>query len=155
MSKILKISVAVLLLGVCILIAIAPIGPMPGFFIGGTETTVPKEWGRTADVDEIRLKVPGSIPRVVIIWVVKYSGEFYVVGSMESGWVKMLGDGGEVQMRIEDSTYNLEATRLSSGWEPIVIAYADKYRPDYPDIVNSFPTAEDAKGSFGVFKLSR
>ena len=67
----------------------------------------------------------------------------------------MLGDGGKVQMRLEDKTYNLSAKKITTGWEPIVTAYADKYRPDYPDIVNSFPPAEEAEGIFGVFKLSR
>ena len=155
MSKILKIGVLVLLLGAGIIIVLAPIGPMPGFFIGGTEKSAPEDWGIQADVDEIRLKVSGLVPRVVIVWVVKFKDELYVVGSSESGWVKMLGEGAKVEVRIADSTYALNAIRISSELEPIVTAYSNKYRPDYPEIVNSFPTMDEAKGSFGVFKLSR
>jgi hypothetical protein len=155
MGKFLKIGALVLFLFACLIIALAPIGPMPGFFIGGTETKAPAKWGATAEVDEIRLMVPGSIPRVVIIWVVEYSGDLFVVGSSESGWVKMLGEGGKVKMRVAGNTYNLNADRVTSGWEPIVTAYANKYRPNYPEIVNNFPTVEEAEGSFGVFKLTR
>lgn len=155
MSKVIKIIAVVLAIGACLVIGLAPIGPMPGIFIGGTETSTPDNWQNTADINEIRLKVAGTIPRVVIIWVIDYENDLYVVGSQESGWVKMLGDGGSVQMRLEDKTYNLNAKKITTGWEPMVTAYADKYRPEYPDIVNSFPSVEEAKGTFGVFKLSR
>jgi hypothetical protein len=42
-----------------------------------------------------------------------------------------------------------------TDWQPVLTAYMDKYRADYPDIVNSFPAAEEAKDSTAVFKLSR
>jgi hypothetical protein len=155
MSKIIKIGAIVLAIVACIIIGLAPIGPMPGIFIGGTETSTPDNWENAADIGEIQLKIPGTIPRVVIIWVVDYSGDLYVVGSQKSGWVKMLGDGGKVQMRLEDKTYSLSAKKITTDWEPVVTAYADKYRPDYPGIVNSFPPIEEAEGIFGVFKLSK
>ncbi|MBM4206272.1 MAG: hypothetical protein FJ194_19380 [Gammaproteobacteria bacterium] len=68
--KVVKIVLYVL---VALLIAgliLAPIGPVPGVFIGGTATNSPATWPDTSDVDEIRLGVNGTIPRVVIIWVV-------------------------------------------------------------------------------------
>ena len=34
-----------------------PIGPMPGFFIGGQPTPVLKAWPNTSKVDEILLKL--------------------------------------------------------------------------------------------------
>ena len=48
------------------LVFVTPIGPMPGFFIGGQPTPVSKAWPDTSKVDEILLKVPGILPRVVI-----------------------------------------------------------------------------------------
>ena len=44
------------------LVFVTPIGPMPGFFIGGQPTPVPKAWPDTSKVDEILLKVPGTLP---------------------------------------------------------------------------------------------
>ena len=145
------IIVVLLVVGVLL----APIGPVPGFFIGGSPADAPETWPDTSDVHEIRLKVPGTLPRVVIIWVIDYAGELYVVGSAESGWVKMIGLQSPVEMRLEGSTYPLTATRLEAGWEPMMAAYVDKYRPDYPDIVSGFPSPEEASGQIAVFKLNR
>ena len=41
MNKMLKIAALVVSLLVVILIGLAPIGPMPGVFIGGTQTATP------------------------------------------------------------------------------------------------------------------
>jgi len=155
MNKPLKIAAVVISLLVVILIGLAPIGPMPGVFIGGKDTSAPAVWGNTSAEHQIRLKVPGTIPRVVIIWVIQYENDSYIVGSKESGWVKMLGQGGNVDMRLGDNTYSLNASMVVTDWQPVLTAYMDKYRADYPDIVNSFPAAEEAKDSTAVFKLSR
>jgi len=58
-------------------------------------------------------------------------------------------------MRAGDNTYSLNAVQVTSGLEPIVTAYADKYRADYPDIVSSFPPVSEAQNTVGVFKLDR
>ena len=44
------------------LVFATPVGPMPGFFIGGQPTRVPKDWPDTSKVDEILLKLPGTLP---------------------------------------------------------------------------------------------
>lgn len=153
--KLIKHLVPAILILLAVIAYAAPIGPMPGFFIGGTETAVPERWPDTSDVHEIKLKVPGTLPRVVIIWVIQHQGELHVVGSPDSGWVKQLGNGGPVAMRLGDNTYALTAERLSAGAEPIITAYVDKYRPDYPDIVADFPPPEEAEGQFALFRLNR
>ena len=153
--KILKVVAGLVLVLIPVLVVLAPIGPLPGVFIGGTNTPSPAQWPETTGVDEIRLKVPATGPRVVIIWVVQYEADLYVVGNSASGWVEMLGQGGPVAMRLEGNTYALRAERMSSGWEPVLQAYVDKYRTDYPDIVGGFPSMDEAKGLISVFKLSR
>ena len=153
--KILKIAfilVIVLLVGVGFA---APIGPLPGFFIGGTPTPSPKEWPDTSTTHEIRLKVPGTLPRVVIVWVVEVDGDLHVVGNKDSGWVSMLGRGGPVEMRLDDATYTLNAVAVSADPQSILVPYVEKYRADYPDIVAGFPTAEEAQGLIAVYRLDR
>jgi hypothetical protein len=153
--KILRI-VALVLLAVGVVVAIvAPIGPLPGFFIGGEPTPAPASWPDTSEVHEIDLKVPGTLPRVVTIWVVEHDGELHVVGSGESGWVRMIGGGAPVEMRLEGHTYALQAEPVAEGKELVLQAYVDKYRPDYPDIVASFPTASEASTGVAVFRLNR
>jgi hypothetical protein len=145
-------------LGLTCLVAlgfVAPVGPLPGIWIGGVPSDVPSSWGETSGIHEITLEVPGLLPRVVIIWVVQSEGDLYIVGSRDSGWVSMLGEGGSVRMRMEDNTYLLNAALLDTGWERAMDAYLAKYRSDYPEIVDGFPALEDAAGSFSVFRLSR
>ncbi len=134
---------------------VTPVGPVPGFLIGGAPTEAPVSWGDTSDIHEIKLEVPGLLPRVVIIWVVQAAGELHIVGARDSGWVTMLKEGGPVRMRMRDSTYSLKANLVNTDREPVMEAYVAKYRPDYPEIVNGFPSLEDAAGSFSVFRLIR
>ena len=135
------------------LVFVTPIGPMPGFFIGGQPTPVPKAWPDTSKVDEILLKVPGILPRVVIIWVVQVDSALYVVGSRSSGWVQRIADGANVEMRLSGNTYALAAVPIRQELERVVNAYKNKYRADYPDIVAGFPALEEAGDQFGVFRL--
>ena len=135
------------------LVFVTPIGPMPGFFIGGQPTPVPKAWPDNSKVDEILLKVPGILPRVVIIWVVQVDSALYVVGSRSSGWVQRIADGANVEMRLSGNTYALAAVPIRQELERVVNAYNNKYRADYPDIVAGFPTLEEAGDQFGVFRL--
>ena len=135
------------------LVFVTPIGPMPGFFIGGQPTPVPKAWPDTSKVDEILLKVPGILPRVVIIWVVQVDSALYVVGSRSSGWVQRIADGANVEMRLSGNTYALAVVPIRQELERVVNAYKKKYRADYPDIVAGFPTLEEAGDQLGVFRL--
>jgi hypothetical protein len=153
--KFLKIlSIAVLAAAVFVALA-APIGPMPGFFIGGESTPAPTTWPDTSNVHEIKLKVPGTLPRVVTIWVVDHESELHVVGSRESGWVMMIGEGSPVEMRIENQTYALNAIAVTDGWQAVLEDYVAKYQPDYPEIIAGFPKVEEAGDSVAVYRLSR
>lgn len=151
--KIVKLIVAAAVALAVIAALAAPIGPLPGFFIGGTATPAPAQWPDTSDVDEILLKVPGTPPRVVTIWVIDHDGALHVVGAPDSGWVERIGDGAPVQMRIDDRTYDLTARRIKDGWQPVLEAYVAKYRDDYPDIIAGFPPLEEAEGQFALFRL--
>ena len=153
--KALKIGLAIVGIMALIGVVITPIGPVPGVFIGGTHTEVPAQLPDTHGVDEIRLRVPGFLPRVVNIWVVESAGALYVIGERDSGWVSMLGEGGPVDVRIGESTYRLRAVAVRDGWESIVTAYVDKYRPKYPDVVAGFPTIDEARTQITVFRLER
>ncbi len=153
--KVLKlISLAVLGLLV-ILVFVAPVGPLPGVFIGGTPTQAPDPWMDTSSTHEILLRVPGTPPRVVTVWVVEHEGELNIVGSPGSGWVTTLGGGGAVEMRLGDNTYSLNASRVSQGWQPILTAYLDKYRPDYPDIISGIEQDGGDGGEPAVYRLNR
>ena len=151
----LKIALPAILALLLVVVVVAPIGPMPGVFIGGTSTKAPDKWGDTSNVDEIMLRVPGVLPRVVIIWVIEHGGELHVVGSKNSGWVKRIGSGSPVEMRMDDSTYSLKASPVTEGWQQVLEAYVAKYEAEYPDIVAEFPSIDEAADLVAVFRLDR
>ena len=151
----LKIALVAVLALLLVGTLVAPIGPIPGLFIGGTLTQAPERWDDTSDVHEIMLRVPGTLPRVVIIWVVEHSGELHVVGSRDSGWVTMIGTGSPVEMRLGNDTYELNAVVVAEGWQQILQAWVDKYRADYPDIVDGFPAIDEARDLVTVVRLER
>ena len=155
--KLFKIGVPIFALTVALIAIAAPIGPLPGFFIGGTPSEAPNNWPDTSAEHEIRLKVVDVLPRVVIIWMVEYNQELYVVGAADSGWVRMIGESAPVKMRLNDSTYDLIAQRVTADIEAIATAYLDKYRADYPDIIANFPSVEEAEvsNSFRIFRLEK
>ncbi len=153
--KALKIAAVVAAILAVIYIFAAPIGPAPGFFIGGNAAAAPASWPDTSQVDEIRLGVPGTPPRVVIIWMTEYEGEMYVAGAKDSGWVSRIGSGGPVQMRLGDDTYDLTAEPVNQGWEPVLRSYIAKYEEEYPDIVAGFPAVEEAGDYMTLFHLKR
>jgi len=153
--KWLKVALPVVLALAVAVVAIAPIGPMPGLFIRGTPTKAPEQWGAVSEVDEILLRVPGAFPWVVTIWVVEHEGELHVVGSRDSVWVEGIGAGSPVEVRVKDSTYALSASPVTEGWQEILEAYVAKYRPDYPDIVAGFPSIDEAADVVAVFRLDR
>lgn len=151
----LKIALPTVLAILLVLVLVAPIGPMPGVFIRGTPTPAPARWGDTSDVDEIMLRVHRMLPRVVIIWVVEHGGELHVVGSKDSGWVKMIGAGSPVEIRADDRTYSLNASPVDEGWQEVFEAYVAKYRADYPDIVAGLPSIDEAEEFLAVLRLGR
>lgn len=153
--KALKVVLPTILALFLVVALVAPIGPLPGFFIGGTQAKAPEQWGDTSKVHEIMLRVPGTLPRVVIVWVVEHDGELHVVGSKDSGWVTMIGAGSPVEMRLGDTTYALNATVVTEGWQQILEAYVAKYQADYPDIVAGFPSIDEAEERVVVFRLGR
>ena len=154
--KFLKISIPVFLLFLTGVAIMAPIGPLPGFLIHGAPTEVPANWPDTSDEHEILLQVDGVLPRVVIIWVVDYENDLYVFGGTTSGWVQLIGESAPVKMRLDNSTFDLIAERVTDDLVAITPAYRDKYRADYPEIIESGDLdVNKADESFRVFRLVR
>ena len=144
-------------LAAAFLIALAvrlPIATTPGFFIGGNASSAPALWPDTSSIHEIRLRVEGAIPRVVIIWFVAIDNELYVVGETDSGWVSILENDDLVQMRLQDSTYSLQANIVNSGEEEILQEWLVKYEADYPEFVNT-SASEDFLEYSSIYRLSR
>ena len=154
--KFLKIAAAVLVVLFVIAAIAAPIGPMPGFTIGGTAAQAPATWGDTSAIDEIHLQVnDGPFGRTVIIWMVQIEEDLYVLGEASSGWAQAIGSGGPVRMQMEGKLYNLTATPVTEGQAQVIETWRAKYADSYPDIIAGFPPMEEALHTTSLFRLSR
>ena len=149
-------TVLIVLIVIVIGVAVAaPLGPLPGFRLGGSAASAPEQWP-TRLPDEVRLaNYSGALPHVVIIWVVETDNKLYVIGDPASTWVQGVTDSPEVRLRIEDSVYEMTAERLNPGPMHIFQTYIDRYKDDYPEIIASFPPPEQFAGSAAVFELTR
>ena len=62
--------------------------------------------------DEVLFGTYDGLPYVVTIWIVESGGGLYVVGAPESTWVAKATSSSDVRVRIDDSVYDMRATRL-------------------------------------------
>lgn len=139
-----------------ILLAIAaPIGPMPGFRIGGSAAEPPADWTGADLPDEILFAAyDGPLPYVVTIWIVESGGDLYVVGDPASTWVEKATSSPEVKVRINDAVYDMTATRMPPGRVDVLTAYVDRYQADYPGIIDGFPPLEEMAQGSALFELT-
>ena len=153
--KVLKWGLLVVLLGALGAAIMAPLGPMPGIWVSGSEQPVPETWGETRDIKEIQLQVgDGFFGRTVIIWMVQYEGNLFITGQKDSGWVSGIGASSPVTMKMNGNLYALTATALSENQVPVLTAWQQKYTPLYPQMMAEFPAPEEALATAVVYELS-
>ena len=149
------VLVVLIVLGLGVALA-APIGPMPGFRLGGDSATPPAEWSSVALPEEVRLATYASaLPHVVIIWVVESNNRLYLVGAPDSTWVEGATQSADVRLRIGNEAYDMRAARLETGRRDIVQKYIDRYKDNYPDIIAGFPPIEEFSQGAAIFELVR
>ena len=136
----------------------APIGPVPGFLIGGSLANVPDTWGNTLPIHEFQLQVGnGPIGRTVLIWTVQMDGDLYVLGQKDSRWTQAIGPSGPVRLSMDGSLYELTATAVEGGSTKSAVtgAWLRKYEPHYPDLVAGFGTPAEGARKSTIFRLTR
>ena len=103
---------------------------LPGGALEGAKTPAPADWSFTADVDTVQLETLPSEPYSVNIWVIGLGEHLYVhAGTSRSTWVENMETDPNVRMKIEDSIYELSATRVESQeeFDRFSEAYEQKY----------------------------
>jgi hypothetical protein len=155
MSRWLTYVLTVLVAALVIVAIAAPIGPMPGLRIGGSVTDVPAAWTAAELPDEILFGTyDGALPYVVTIWIVASGGGLYVVGDPASTWVEKATSTSEVKVRIHDAVYEMRARRMPPGRVDVLQAYVDRYKDDYPEIIDGFPPVPELAQSSALFELT-
>ncbi len=103
---------------------------LSGGTLAGRGVAVPASWSFTEAVDTVQLETRPGDPYSVNIWVVALAEHLYVhAGANRSTWVENLEADPNVRLRIDDSIYELAATRVDSQQEfdRFSAAYEQKY----------------------------
>ncbi len=153
MPRWLTISIAAVVIVVAGLAVVAPIGPLPGVWLGGRSVPPPDDWSALDLPQTVQLQtVGGLLPRVVNLWIVQHDADLYVLGNPASGWVQAATANPMVALRIGDSAYTLRAQRVQAAGA--YAAYRRRYQADFPDLVASLPPPE-AASTVAIFRLVR
>ena len=156
MPRWLQIFFVVMAIGVTVWAIGAPFGPVPGIRIGGEAADHPAQWADIELPHNVLFKAQGTVlPRVVTIWAIEDNNDIYVFGAKASGWVKSAMASPDVDLRIGDNTYAMRAEALAAPDPAIYQKYIDRYKDDYPEIIEGMPSMEEAREMGVIFRLTR
>jgi hypothetical protein len=119
---------AFVLLGLAL--ACGPTLLLPGGELDGTRASVPSDWSSTDEVSTIQLETNPEDPYSVNIWAVGIEDRLYVhAGANRATWVEYMESDPDVRVRIDETIYELVATRVEDQAE--FDAFADAYDAKY------------------------
>ncbi|MCX2982591.1 hypothetical protein EYC98_17140 [Halieaceae bacterium IMCC14734] len=124
-----------------------PLVMLPGGTLSGTEMAAPEQWAQVPDTVQLETN-PGD-PYSVNVWAAGVGSNLYVAtGEEGSSWSEYMDADPKVRIRMGDSIYRLNATRVTDIAELSAVgaAYITKYDMD-PD--------EDWSATSIVYRLDR
>jgi len=103
---------------------------LPGGSLEGEVKPVPADWAFVEEVSTVQLESNPADPYSVNIWIVGIDGDLYVhAGANRAQWVENMEVDPNVRVRIEESIYELSATRVED--QPTFDVFADAYENKY------------------------
>lgn len=120
--------ISFLLLVLCV--ACGPTLLLPGGQLEGVTAAPPADWGWTDEVSTVQLESRPEDPYSVNIWIVGIEDRLYVhAGANRSTWVENMEADPSVRVRMDETIYELTATRVEDQAEFDV--FADAYQAKY------------------------
>jgi len=102
----------------CISACRDPLLLLPGGALEGSTVATPKSWSFTDEVSTVQLETLPADPYTVNIWVIAMDQNLYVhAGAHRSTWVENIEADPNVRVRVNDSIYELEASRVEDQQE--------------------------------------
>jgi hypothetical protein len=120
-----------------------PLLLLPGGALDGTPTAVPESWSFTDAVETVQLETRPADPYSVNIWVTAADEALYVhAGANRSTWVEHIEADPKVRLRVNDSIYELSASRVvdQGEFDRFSDAYEKKYgrRPRNESVTEAY-----------------
>ena len=124
-----------------------PMGPVPGFALGGEEQPAPDDFAFVQDHDliQIRTHFGGWLPQVHHIWGVGVDNGIYAIAVEGASWRARIDEDPNVLLRVGDAHYQLTATSVDDVVEVqrVFDAYIEKYGSQLEEILGRPGTIED------------
>ena len=116
---------------------------LPGGALEGSTVPTPESWSFTDDVKTIQLETLPGDPYSVNIWVIALGENLYVhAGANRATWVENMEADPNVRLRVNDSIYELVASRVDDQdeFDRFSDAYERKYgrRPRNEDVTEAY-----------------
>lgn len=124
----------VLFLGLMLTASVAgcggPLALLPGGALEGPTVATPESWSFTDAVKTVQLETLPADPYSVNIWVIAIDDHLYVhAGAHRSTWVENIEADPNVRLRVNDSIYELAASRVDDQGE--FDRFSDAYEQKY------------------------
>ncbi len=116
---------------------------LPGGALEGSTVATPGSWSFTDDVKTVQLETLRADPYSVNIWVIALDGNLYVhAGANRATWVENIEADPNVRLRVDDSIYELVASRVGgqAEFDRFSDAYEQKYgrRPRNGSVIEAY-----------------
>lgn len=103
---------------------------LPGGALEGTPVAVPESWSFTDDVKTVQLETRPAEPYSINIWVTAAGEQLYLhAGANRSAWVEHIEADPNVRLRVDESIYELSASRVTDQAE--FDRFSDAYEKKY------------------------
>lgn len=130
-----------------VLTGCGPIWMLPGGELGGNVAPVPSDWAFSDAAETVQLETRPGDPYSVNIWGVGVGERFYVAaGDASSSWATHIAEDPNVRLKVEDSIFELRATRIEDEAEIEVCLAAIKRKYD-------FEPKPEQRGEATLFRL--
>jgi hypothetical protein len=122
---------------------------LPGGAIEGSTVAAPDSWSFTDAVETVQLETLAGDPYSVNIWVIALGENLYVhAGANRATWVENMEADPNVRLRVNDSIYELVASRVGDQGE------FDRFSDAYEQKYGRRPRNENVTEAY-LFRLER
>jgi hypothetical protein len=120
-----------------------PVVLFPGKTLEGQTVAAPADWSFTDAVSTVQLETRPADPYSVNIWVIALDEHLYVhAGANRSEWVEYMEADPNVRIRVDESIYELRASRVDTQdeFDRFSDAYEKKYdrRPRNENVAEAY-----------------
>ncbi len=120
-----------------------PLLLLPGGALEGSTVAAPDSWSFTDAVETVQLETLPGDPYSVNIWLIALGENLYIhAGANRSTWVENIEADPNVRLRVNDSIYELVASRVDDQdeFDRFSDAYEQKYgrRPRNENVTEAY-----------------